>query len=81
MSNLSQSTISNIFNRHTEPTIPTIEAICKGFGISMAQFFCEESMEAPVYLTEEQIELFNKWSVLSPEQKKIIEDIINSYQK
>lgn len=39
LSGLSQSTILNIFNRNTAPTIPTIEAICNGLGISMAQFF------------------------------------------
>ena len=79
LSGLSQSTISNIFNRNTAPTIPTIEAICNGLGISMAQFFCDEKNESAVYLTEEQRILFNKWSSLTAEQKKIINDIINSY--
>lgn len=81
LSNLSQSTISNIFNRNTAPTIPTIEAICHGLGISMAQFFCDEGNESAVYLTDEQKIFFYKWSALSAEQKKIIEDIISSYQE
>lgn len=80
LSGLSQSTISNIFTRNTAPTIPTIEAICRGFGISMAQFFADETEEA-VYLTEEQKELFIKWSALSAEQKRIINEIINSYNQ
>lgn len=79
LSGLSQSTISNIFNRNTAPTIPTIEAICNGLGISMAQFFCDEENESAVYLTEEQIDFFNKWSSLTAEKKRIIEDIVNSY--
>lgn len=38
-SDLSQSTIANIFNRNTIPSVSTLEAICKGLGITMAQFF------------------------------------------
>ena len=38
-SGLSQSTISNLFKRNTTPSIPTLEAICNGFGITLSQFF------------------------------------------
>jgi len=76
LSGLSQSTISNIFIRNTAPTIPTIEAICNGLGISMAQFFSDDDKEAPVYLTSEQREFFNKWLSLSPEQKAWIEKFV-----
>lgn len=79
LSGLSQSTISNIFVRNTAPTIPTIEAICNGLGISMAQFFSEDSIEEPVYLTKEQRKFFNEWSSLSQEQKNVVEKLIKSY--
>lgn len=36
---LSHSTISNIYKRNTIPNIFTLEAICKGFGITLSQFF------------------------------------------
>lgn len=81
LSGLSQSTISNIFVRNTAPTLPTIEAICKGFGITMAQFFSEDSSEAPVYLTEQQRSLFNDWISLTAKQKEVIEKIIESYKE
>lgn len=80
LSGLSQSTISNIFVRNTAPTIPTIEAICNGLGISMAQFFCQDGDEEPVYLTKEQKDLFNLWIALSAEQKAVIDKLINSYK-
>ncbi|MDE5993912.1 MAG: helix-turn-helix transcriptional regulator [Oscillospiraceae bacterium] len=80
LSGLSQSTISNIFIRNTAPTIPTIEAICNGLGISMAQFFCEDGVEEPVYLTKEQKDLFNKWISISAEQKDVVEKLIKSYK-
>ncbi len=80
LSGLSQSTISNIFNRNTAPTIPTIEAICKGLGISMAQFFADEGNEDKVYLSREQMQFFNKWLSLSSEQKDVVEKLIDSYK-
>ena len=41
---LSESTIANIYRRNTVPSLVTLEAICKGFGITMAQFFAEGEM-------------------------------------
>lgn len=79
LSGLSQSTISNIFNRNTAPTIPTIEAICDGFGISMAQFFADD-LENLVYLNQEQKEMFDAWSTLTAEQKDVICKLIESYK-
>lgn len=81
LSGLSQSTISNIFNRNTAPTIPTIEAICNGLGISMAQFFSDDNTETPVYLTSEQRDFFNKWLSLSPDQKAWIEEFVRFCSK
>lgn len=80
LSGLSQSTISNIFNRNTSPTIPTIEAICNGLGISMAQFFSDSSNESPVYLSSEQKEFFDKWLSLTAQQKDAVKKIIDSYK-
>lgn len=40
-SGLSISTISNMFNRNTLPSISTLQVICDSFGISLAQFFSE----------------------------------------
>lgn len=52
---LAQSTIGNIFRRNTVPSISTIETICKGFGITLSQFFAETDM---VELTPDTKELF-----------------------
>ena len=71
--NLSQSTISNIFSRNTIPTVSTIEAICDSFGITVSQFFAEEDM---VELNEEQKELFDKWVLLTKEQKQALFNMI-----
>ena len=39
--NLSHSTITNVFKRNNAPTLPTLEVICRAFGITLAQFFAE----------------------------------------
>jgi len=54
--NLSHSTITNLFKRNNAPTLPTLEVICRAFGITLAQFFAEGG-EA-VEITDEQRELF-----------------------
>ena len=66
MSGLSESTVGNIFRRNTVPSVITLEAICNAFGITLSQFFCESNM---VELTPELQELFDSWSILTPEQK------------
>lgn len=59
--NLSHSTVTNMFNRNNAPTLPTLEAVCQAFGITLAQFFANDDEMA---LTEEQQTLFAKWSTL-----------------
>ena len=66
-SGLSDSTIKNIYKRNTQPTIETLEAICRGFGITLSQFFAEGDM---VEMTPELKELFGYWMPLTLEQKK-----------
>ena len=38
-SGLSHSTVTNMFKRNNAPTLPTLEAVCAAFGITLAQFF------------------------------------------
>ena len=72
---LSESTIANIFKRNTLPSIPTLESICRGFGITVSQFFAEGDM---VEMTPELKELFGAWSSLTAEQKKTIIQVIRT---
>lgn len=74
-SGLSQSTISNMFNRSTAPSIQTLQSICDGLGITLSQFFAEGEM---VSLSDEQKELFDQWVLLSSEQKEAIQKLIQT---
>ena len=57
------------------PSIVTLEAICDGFGITLAQFFSEGDM---VELTPELRELFSGWATLTPDQKAAVLQIVKS---
>lgn len=54
-SGLSHSTVTNMFNRNNAPTLPTLEAVCRAFGITLAQFFSEGN--EPNSLTEELVRM------------------------
>ncbi len=75
-SNLSHSSVTNMFNRNNAPTLPTLEAVCKAFGVTLAQFFSEG--DEPYALTPEQQELFSRWSSLTDEQKRLLLDLMNT---
>ena len=79
-SGLSSSTIANIHRRNTVPSIPTLEAICQAFGISLSQFFAESSDMTQVYLTESQKAMFDDWLSLTEQQKKILSEIITEFK-
>ena len=61
---------TNLFNRNNAPTIPTLEAVCRAFGITLSQFFSEGN--TPAELTEEQRTLFAAWSTLNDGQKEAL---------
>ena len=73
--NLSHSTVTNMFNRNNAPTLPTLEAVCQAFGITLAQFFANED---EMTLTEEQQMLFAKWSTLTDRQKQILLELMDA---
>ena len=73
--NLSHSTVTNMFNRNNAPTLPTLEAVCRAFGITLAQFFAEGE---EVQLTKEQQKLFSKWSTLTDRQKQILLELMDA---
>lgn len=74
-SNLSHATIANIYKRNTIPSVSTLEAICKGFGITLSQFFAEGEM---VELTPELDAVFRQWVNLTSRQKMAVLEIMKT---
>lgn len=75
---LSQKTVYNIYYRNTMPSIPTLEALCKAFGMTIAQFFSTEDLVA---VTPEVKELFNSWITLTPEQKEATLSMMRAFHR
>ena len=69
-SDLPQSTLINMFNRETQPSIATLEALCKGFGITLAEFFAEHEEEQEKVLSGDELnDLFYR---LPKESQKLV---------
>ena len=73
---MTQSSVSTLLNKGNVPRITTLEKVCKGFGITLAQFFAEDE-EYPD-LSEEQLKVLNTWQKLSVKEKAAIEKIVSS---
>ena len=67
-SGLTQSTISSWYRKNTLPSIPSLKKICEAYGISLSQFFLENS-DNTVLLNQTQLELLNEISRLNNAQQ------------
>ena len=67
------STVRNMFKRNTEPSIITLECICKGMGISLCQFFDEDHQMG---LSPEQLELMQGWNKLNKKNRQLVNELV-----
>lgn len=68
-SGLTQSTISSWYRKNMLPTIPSLTKLCDAFGITLSQFFLEDS-DKNVLLNDNQILLLEAASKLNQQQFK-----------
>nr|WP_235258533.1 helix-turn-helix transcriptional regulator [Fournierella massiliensis] len=66
-SGLPQSTISSWYRKGMVPTLPSLEKICRAYGITLSQLLSEG--EEPVSLTENQRRLLALWARLGETQQ------------
>ena len=64
------STLNNMLHRDNIPTVPTIQKMCDGMGITLADFFAEDIGDA--HLTTSQKEILGIFAKLSPEDRKYL---------
>lgn len=77
-SGLSEKTVYNIYSRNTMPSIPTLEAICNAFGITLAQFFANGKL---IEMSLDLEEVFENWIVLTPEQKEATLSMMRAFRR
>lgn len=68
LSKIPNTTLTNMLSKNTIPSVPTIEKLCKGFGISLSQFFAVDHSYPD--LTSEQVEILTLWDSLPIEKKE-----------
>ncbi len=73
---MTQSSISTLLNEGNVPRITTLEKVCNGFGITLAQFFAMDGKYPD--LSEEQLKVLDTWEKLSVKEKTAIEKIVGS---
>ena len=77
-SGIGQTTLSNLFKRNNIPTIPTLERICAGFGISLSQFFADD--RDATHLTDEQQEILKRYVELPPAEKALLKAYLSGLE-
>ena len=78
-SGLPWQTVKNIVNQMNNPTVATMEMLCQGLGITVSQFFAEN--ESANTLTAEQEYLLKRWNMISEEEKRIFNDLLDMLVK
>ena len=67
------STVRNMFKRNTEPSIMTLECICRGMGMTLPQFF---DIDNQMGLTPEQRKLVQQWNKLNDRDKHLVGELV-----
>lgn len=68
-SGIPYSTLNTMLHKTNSPSIPTLERICEGFGITLSQFFTEESEIAK--LLPDQRSCLAVWDILDAAGKEL----------
>ena len=72
---LCENTIARILKRNSLPSVGTLESICKGFGITLSEFFAEGDL---IEVSSDTKQLIEYWGGISPKQKQIILDLLKN---
>ena len=79
ISDIPNTTLNNMISQNKMPTITSLERLCKGLDITLAEFFSSEKLYPDV--TEEQHELLQLWETLEPNEKKLVKAYIRMLEE
>ena len=68
---ISQSSLSHLMKRGSTPTFYTLNRICDGLGITLAQFFSDDT--GKLELSSEQKKVLETWETLTDKEKEAVE--------
>ena len=73
---IAQTTISSWFRKNVNPSVSSLESICRAFNITMSEFFAFEN--EPVSLTDKQRRMLDNWNKLSERQQNLLLELIET---
>ena len=75
-SGVAWSTIRNMFERGTDPTLSTLEALCAGLGVSLVELLQDDSQtpDAPA-------ELLEAWQKLSEKNRQLALELMRALEE
>ena len=75
LSELSENTIYNWYNKGAEPSVRALQSICKVLDVSMSELFCGEG---EYVFTNKEFELLKRFSRLSDRQQDLIFELVDA---
>lgn len=76
------SSLNNIFVRNNCPTIATLERICSGFGITMSEFFKNDTRPAKVNVfTAKEKDIIVTYRSLDSDDKRLFHAYLDGLAK
>ncbi len=82
-SGIPYSSLNSLFLKNNQPTISTLEKICRGFSISMSEFFDEQTLywNCDGRLTNQETTLIEMFRPLNEKDKELILMYMKGYTK
>ena len=71
-SDIAYSSLNNLFQRNTEPTLSTLRKICDGLGISLSDFFSDEQPPLITEYSADERKLLSLYRTLKSTDKKLL---------
>lgn len=80
-SGIQYSSLHSMFEKNTQPTIPTLTKLCAGLGISMSDFFSGEEITDFYHCTEDELELLTAYRAMDKKDKKFIQELSERFSQ
>lgn len=74
-SGVSESTLRNMFTRDSDPSISTLELLCKALGVTLSEFFLENEEEF-YSLNNDEKKLIDAYRASDRREKDFIKRVI-----
>lgn len=76
---LSPSTLTNMMNRGTSPSVTTLERVCEAYGMTLAELLYGK--ENLIHLNKMQRRHMDRWNLLTEKQQQTVELFIDGLNR